>query len=61
VSQHAAKNKEYFILASINQIIIALEEYKDILRTLKKIFKARILSFKLPASLVKRIKGFIKT
>jgi hypothetical protein len=48
-------------VVSINLVTIALEEYKDTLGTLEKISDARILSLKLPASLIERIKGVIKT
>jgi hypothetical protein len=60
VSRQATKDREYLILASIDQIVTALEEHKDTLGTLEKISKARILSSKLPAGLVKRLKGSVK-
>jgi hypothetical protein len=55
------KTREPNNVASIDLVAIALEEHKDTLGTLEKMFDARILSSKLPAGLVKRIKGIIKT
>jgi hypothetical protein len=60
-SRQAAKDREYLILASIDQIATALEEHKDTLGTLEKMSEARILSSKLPAGLVERMKGSVKT
>jgi hypothetical protein len=48
-------------VASIDLVATALEEHKDTLGTLEKMSDARILSSKLPASLVERMKGAIKT
>jgi hypothetical protein len=48
-------------VVSINLVTIALEEHKDTLGTLEKMSDARILSLKLLAGLIERIKGVIKT